>query len=511
MVSDNECVNIYVESRSSLDDCDMNNRRPLACNAVLYCLFAAAVPNPAAAQQPPPTFPSPTPRPATQGSTAAGTFLGGVPSGTSTGAAITITVVDAIVRALEHNLGVLAAEQSLGRAQGARWRALAELLPNVNGRVSETRQEINLAAFGFSGGPGSPFADIPSIVGPFNVFDARVYLSQSILDFGALNGARAEAHNLEAARLTYRSARDFVIHVAGNLYVQALAASARVDAARAQQQTAQALYNQALDLKQSGVIAGIDVLRAEVQLNAQTQRATSAVNEFEKSKLQLARVMGLALGQPFALDANLPELPSNDVSLDAAVELAYKTRPDYLAALERVRAAEAERQSVVGSALPSVRVNADYGAIGLTPGDAQGTFAVTGAVNVPIFQGGRTRGRLLEADADLRNRRNEAEDLKASIYYEVRGAFLDIEATAQQLSVAGKARDLAGQQLTQARDRFAAGVASNIEVVQAQDAVAIASEQFIAAQYGYALAKGALVRGLGSSQEALRQLLGGVR
>ena len=428
MLSDDECANIYVETRSSLDDCDMNNRRHLACTAVLCFLFAAVVTIPAAAQQQPPTFPSPAPHPVTPGSMTTGTFLGGVPSGTSTGAAITITVVDAIVRALEHNLGVLAAEQSLGRAQGARWRALADLLPNVNGRVSETRQEINLAAFGFGSSPGTPFEGLPSIVGPFNVFDARVYLSQSILDFGALNGARAEAHNLEAARLTYRSARDFVIHVAGNLYIQALAASARVDAARAQQQTAQALFNQALDLKQSGVIAGIDVLRAEVQLNAQTQRATSAVNEFEKSKLQLARVMGLPLGQPFALDANLPELPANDVSLDAAVELAYRTRPDYLAALERVR-----------------------------------------------------------------------------------GAFLDIEATAQQLSVAGKARDLAGQQLTQARDRFAAGVASNIEVVQAQDAVAVASEQFIAAQYGYTLAKGALVRGVGSSQEALRQLLGGVR
>jgi len=302
-----------------------------------------------------------------------------------------------------------------------------------------------------------------------------------------------------------------VIHVAGNLYIQALAASARVDAARTQQQTAQALYNQSLDLKQGGLIAGIDVLRAEVQLNAQTQRATAAVNEFEKAKLQLARVMGLPLGQPFTLDANLPDLPNADMSLEAAVDLAYRTRHDYLAALERVRGAEAERQSVAGSALPSVRVNADYGAIGLSPADAQGTFAVMGAVNVPIFQGGRTRGRLLEADADVRTRRAEAEDLKASIYYEVRAAFLDLEATAQQLAVAGKARDLAGQQLTQARDRFAAGIASNIEVVQAQDAVAVASEQFISAQYGYTLAKGALVRGVGSSEEALRQLLGGAR
>jgi outer membrane protein TolC len=136
---------------------------------------------------------------------------------------------------------------------------------------------------------------------------------------------------------------------------------------------------------------------------------------------------------------------------------------------------------------------------------------VSGAVIVPIFQGGRIRGRLLEADADLRGRRAEAEDLKASIYYEVRTAFLDLEATSQQLAVAGKARDLAAEQLTQARDRFAAGVASNIEVVQAQDAVAVATEQFISAQYGYDLAQGALIRGVGTEEDALRLLLGGRR
>jgi len=492
----------------------MNNRRYLRRTSRLFVVLGAALTlSTIAAGQtlPPPTFSNPPLRPTPQAPLPQGTFLGGVPTGTSTGAVVTISIVDAILRALEHNLGVLTAEEAVGRAQGARWRALAELLPNVNGRVSETRQILNLAAFGFSGGPGTPFEGIPPLVGPFNVFDARVYLSQSVLDLGALNNKRAEEHNVEAARLSHQSARDFVIHVAGNLYIQALAASSRVDSARTQQQTAQALYNQALDLKQSGVIAGIDVLRAEVQLNAQTQRATIAVNEFEKAKLSLARAIGLPLGQPFALDSNLPELPASDMSLDSAVELAYRTRPDYLAALERIRSAEAERESVRGTNLPSVRVTADYGAIGLAAADAQATYAVMGAVNVPIFQGNRTKGRLLEVDADLRNRRAEAEDLKASIYYEVRGAYLDIEATAQQLSVAGKARDLAAEQLTQSRDRFAAGVASNIEVVQAQDAVAVASEQFIAAQYGYVLAQGALVRGVGSSQEALRQLLGGLR
>ena len=113
-------------------------------------------------------------------------------------------------------------------------------------------------------------------------------------------------------------------------------------------------------------------------------------------------------------------------------------------------------------------------------------------MNVPIFDGGRTHGRVLQAEADLRQRRAEADDLKAAIYYEVRTAFLDLEATAQQLQVATTGRELAAQQLTQARDRFAAGVASNIEVIQAQEAVALATEQFISARYGYTLAKGAL-------------------
>jgi outer membrane protein TolC len=486
-------------------------RRPVLLLFLAACLLAS---QPTSAQVPTSAAPPPPAPVAVRSQPLAvppGTFLGGVPTGQLTADVVKISVVNAISRALEHNLGVLTAEQNVGRAQGARTRILSELLPNVNGRVGETRQTINLAAFGFSGGPGSPFGDIPTIVGPFNVFDARIILSQSVVDFGALNSSRAEAHNLAAARLTFRSARDYVIHVAGNLFVQALAASARADAARTQQETAQTLQQQALDLKQSGLIAGIDVLRAEVQLSTQTQRTTIAVNEFEKSKLQLARVIGLPLGQHFDLDPALPDLPAADMSIEDAVALGYKTRPDYQAALERVSAAESTRRSIIGDALPSVRVNADYGAIGLTPSDARSTFAVTGAVAVPIFQGGRTRGRLLEADADIRSRRAEAEDLKAAIYYEVRAAFLDLDATARQLALAVKSRDLANQQLTQARDRFAAGVANNVEVVQAQDAVAVATEQFISAQYGYDLAKGALIRGTGTSEEMLRQFLGGSR
>ena len=221
--------------------------------------------------------------------------------------------------------------------------------------------------------------------------------------------------------------------------------------------------------------------------------------------------MGLPAGQAFTLSQDLPYLPAPDMTLEQALDQAYKTRPDYMAAQERLAAAEAQRRAAAGELLPSVRVSADYGRIGLTPADSEATYSLSGTVNVPIFNGGRTRGRLLEADAELRTRRSEVEDLKAGVDYDVRSALLDLKASDEQLQVATRSRDLAQQQLTQARDRFAAGVASNIEVVQAQEAVATSSEQYISALYSFNIAKALLARGMGIAEAAARQYLGGVR
>jgi outer membrane protein TolC len=432
-------------------------------------------------------------------------FLGGVPTGTATADPVALTIGDAIARALRYNLGLLNAERAIDRARSAKERELADLMPGVSGRVAETRQKVNLAAFGFSFDRlGLPVpAGLPTVVGPFNTFDARVSVTQSVVDFKALNDLRAETHNAAAAEHSYRSARDLVVLVAGNAYLQAIAASARADSARAQLRTAEALQRQAVSLKESGLIAGIDLLRAEVQLSTERQRATAAENDFEKAKLQLARLIGLPVGQTIALSNQLPALPTPDLTLEQALDRAYATRQDYQAALERVKAAEASRRAIAGEALPSVRVNADFGDIGSTPGDARGTFMVSGALNIPIFQGGRTRARLAEADADIKARRAEAEDLRAGIYYDVRSAYLDLRATTDQLTVASRARELADQQLTQARDRFAAGIADNVQVIQAQEAVTIASEQYIAAQYGNIVAKALLVRGLGVAEDAI--------
>ena len=432
-------------------------------------------------------------------------FAGGVPQGPPTADILQLSVVDVIHRALERNLGVLMAEQSQTHAGGVRWVALSQMLPNLNARVGESRQRNNLEAFGL------PVATtgFPRIVGPFNIFDARVYLTQSLVDLRALNETRAEGHNVEAARYSYKSARDLVVLVAANAYLQTLASAARADSARAQLQTAQALYTQAQDLKQGGIIAGIDVVRSEVRLNTDRQRATSSQNDFEKAKLQLARVIGLPVGQPFMLNAQLPNVPLPDMTVEQALEQAYKERPDYLAAQQRVKAAEATRAAAFSELLPSVRLTADYGAIGLTAPGALVTYSVAGAINIPIFQGGRTQGRIAQADADLRDRRAEAEDMRAEIYYDVRTAFLDLQATGEELQVAARSRDLAGQELTQARDRFAAGVASNIELVQAQQSVTEAEEQYIDALLGFDVSKAVLARSLGDAEAAVQRMLGG--
>jgi len=211
----------------------------------------------------------------------------------------------------------------------------------------------------------------------------------------------------------------------------------------------------------------------------------------------------------FELSQEIPFVPVPEMTLEEALARAYRERPDYLAAQERVQEAESARKAIVGEGLPSLRVTADYGAIGLQISSSLPTFSVVGALSVPIFEGGRVQGRLAQADSELRTKRAQAEDTKAEIYYDVRTAFLDLKATEEELQTATRARELADLQLTQSRDRFAAGVTSNIEVVQSQEVVAQASEQYIAALYGFNVAKAVLARSLGTAEEAVARYLGG--
>lgn len=430
-------------------------------------------------------------------------FSGGVPSGRPAEGILALTLAEAIERGLKYNLGLVLGQQGTRTAEAVRLRALSGLLPNASIHVSETAQQINLAALGFSGFPG-----IPQIIGPFSVVDARAFVTQPVLDLAARYGARAESAGVKAAQFSYEDARDIAVLTVAYLYLQAVAGQARIEAVRAQFATAEALYKRAADMKSAGVVAGIDVLRAQVEMQAQQQRLIYFRNEFEKQKLNLARAIGLPVGQQFNLSDPLSYTPPPALTFEQAVEEAYRSRSDYRRALELVSAAESARRAAQAERYPTVSLDGNYGAIGRSPGQSHGTFVAAASLTIPVFQGERVKAAVLEADARLEQRRAELEDLRAAIYYQVRTAFLDLTAAGEQVQVARSAADLAAQQLAQAQDRFAAGVVNNVEVVQAQEAVATANDNYINGLYGYSLGKASLARALGGAEKRAKQFLG---
>jgi len=430
-----------------------------------------------------------------------GALSGSVPQGKATDTAIPLTFKDAIDLGLKNNLGVLLQSDNTIAARGQKWKELSELLPNVNAEVTENVAQDNLAARGLR------FPGFPTIVGPYGFFDARVYLKQTVFDFSDLERLRAAKANEEVAKHSYKDARDLVVLSVGNAYLLALAAAARVETAEAQVQTGQALYEKAADQLKAGVSPAIDSLREKVELQSRQQQAIVARNNFAKQKLALIRAIGLPVGQQITLTDKAPYEPLAAWDLETSLKRAYLTRSDYLAAAQQVRAAELLRKSATAEHFPSAFISANYGDLGITPGQSHGTYAVSGGIHIPIFAGGKARADALQYEAQLKQSQQQLDNLRAQIEYEVRVALLDLNAAAEQVEVARSSVDLAEQTMTQARDRFTAGVTDNLEVVQAQEAVAAANESYISSLYSHNLAKVELARAVGFAEEGVRQYL----
>ena len=428
-------------------------------------------------------------------------YTGSVAQGTAKPEVVSLTFQDAIDLALKNNLGVLLQSYNTIAARGQKWKELSELLPNVTARVSESVVQENLAAQGLR------FPGFPTVVGPFGFSDARVYLSQSILNLKALNRERGAREDERAAQFSYKDARDLVVLATGNAYLQALSGGARVETAEAQMQTAQALYGKATDQQNAGLSPAIDTLRAQVEFQNRQQQLIVARNDFAKQKLALVRAIGLPVGQEIALTSKAPYDAIATLGIEGSLQRAYASRSDYLAAAQQVRAAEYYRKGASSEYFPTIDMTADYGDLGINFGNSHGTFTVAGRLNIPIFQGGKVHADVLRSEATLRQARAQLDNLRGQIEYEVRSALLDIEAADQQVQVARSSVDLSEQTLLQARDRFSAGVTDNLEVVQAQQTVAGAHESYISSLYAHNLAKIELVRAMGYAEQGVMQYL----
>jgi outer membrane protein TolC len=207
------------------------------------------------------------------------------------------------------------------------------------------------------------------------------------------------------------------------------------------------------------------------------------------------------------LSDTAPYAPLAAMTVEQALQRAYAARTDFQAAQQQVRAAEFSRKAATAEYYPSLGVGGDFGAAGVNLGDSHGVFQVGATLTIPIFQGGKVHGNVLQAEGSLRQSRQQLESLRGQIDYDVRTALLDLASAADQVEVARSSVDLANQTLTQAQDRFTAGVTDNLEVVQAQESVASANENYIASLYAHNLAKVELARAIGFAEEGVRLYL----
>ena len=434
-------------------------------------------------------------------------FTGSEPEGTATSEVLQLTFQDAIDRGLRNNLGLLLSGDQTIMARGERWKELSNLLPNLQARLQEDVQTQSLTALGLKSNV-FPFP-IPRVIGPFNYFDARASLSQSIFNFRDLEQERAASERLKSAQYSYKDARELVVLAVGNAYLLAIATAARIETADAQVNNAQALYGKAADQQKAGLSPAIDTLRSQVELQTRQQQLIAARNDFAKQKLSLARIIGLPPGQEFLLTEKAPFQALAPLPVEVYLQRAYISRSDYQAAQAQVRAAELSHRGAAAGRYPTLGVDANYGDVGVTPAHSNGTWQVNGALNIPIFAGGKVHSDVLEADAQLKQARSQLGDLRGRIDYEVRSALLDLNSAADQVEVARSSVELAEEALTQSRDRFSAGVADNLEVVQAQEAVAGAHESYIQSLYAHNLAKVELAHAIGDAEQGVRRYLKG--
>ncbi|MGA9542909.1 MAG: TolC family protein [Candidatus Sulfotelmatobacter sp.] len=466
---------------------------------VLVCGAATSL-----AQTETPPGPS-TPGQQIPGTTGVSPFAASVPAKLVPGV-LSLSFQDAIDRGLKQNLGLLLSHADVRSARGERWQQLSALLPHVSGAPYVDASKINLPELGLTSLDGIP---IPPSVGPFSYFDARASVTQTLFDWKSINAARAANQSAKSADYTFKDARDLVVLAVGYTYLQAIADEARIETAEAQVKTAQALYDQATDQVNAGTSPDIDGLRTKVELQTRQQQLIQAKNNFAIQKLTVARVIGLAPGQEFEFADKSPYQALEALTVDQALGRAYASRSDYQAAISDVRAAEFSRKAALAGYFPSLSFNADYGRGGSHPSTATPVSDVRGTLSIPIFQGGSVHADVLQADAKLEQSRERLESLRAQIDSDVRAALLNLQSSSDQVNVARSNIDLAEETLTQSRDRFSAGVTDSVEVVQSQEAVASAHEQYISSLYSYNYAKISLIRALGIAEQGVREYFKG--
>ncbi|HTQ53815.1 MAG TPA: TolC family protein [Bryobacteraceae bacterium] len=429
----------------------------------------------------------------------------------------------------EGNTYIQLAAENLKQAKSRSQEARSALLPDVEAQAIQTTAMKSLAALGLDlatsqtllgaennlTGVLAPtekellnniITNIPRVVGPFNSVDVRARVTQSVFDLGNIRRYQASRAAVRAVRQDSNNTNDTVSATVAKAYLAALRSDADVEAYQANVALAEAVLKQAENQKNAGTGTGIEVTRAKVQLSNEKQHLLVVQNEHNKAYLQLLRVMGLNLATEMELTDKLSYEATDAITVEQAQAEAVKNRPDIKAQGEREAAARLNANSVKFERMPSLVAFADYGTTG-TNGDTVSLLPTRDygfGIRVPVFDGGRRDARRAETASQFRQERIRTNDLHEQIELEIRTALDTLHSAEEQLKVAEEGLTLSDSELTQARRRYAAGVASSLEVTDAQTRHERAQDNRIAALFAYNVARIDLGHAMGNVRRVIQ-------
>jgi len=390
-------------------------------------------------------------------------------------------------------LAGLRTDESRARVTQAR----SGLLPSISLGGSWANRTLNPKALGFS------FPGVPSLIGPFDVVDGRVQLQQTLFDFSNLKHVSAAKSQVTASVAEGSATMEASAQNVAIAYARSIRSVAVVAARQADSTLAAELVKLAIAQQQAGVSASIDVTRAKTQLAESAGRLILATSQLERNKIDLARTLGIDPSTSIELTDTLSEqLGAADVPADrnAAVTQAIAARPDLAAEVARGHAARTAASAISAERLPRLGVAADYGLSGNQFPDAISTRSVSVQVSLPVLDGWRREGRLAEQRAVAQEFDVRVKDLRQQVAADVDRALLDLRSAAAQQMITRERLQLATEEVSQARQRFQAGVAGNIEVINAQEDLVRAREADIDARFGALAARISLAGSVGTAR-----------
>ena len=400
---------------------------------------------------------------------------------------------------------VALAQESIVQAQRRVAEAKAAFLPNLDTTIAERRQTTNLQAFGL--GISLPVAgfSLPTIVGPYTIFDARASVQQAVMNFSDMKKYQASKANLAAIRSDMDTTKLQVSDDVAHQYLLCLRSDAVRDTARANVELSEALLKLAQRQKGAGVGTGIDVTRAEVQLANDRQRMIHADNDRNLSQLQLLKTMGLRLDAAVEFTDKLVFKAVDIAAAESLLEQARKARPELKTQLQRETAARLSYSAVKAESLPTLGAGADYGAIGPDVAASRATYTMGVSLKVPLFDGFRRQARREETFSQYRQEQTRTRDMGQQIELQVRAALETLRSAAAEVDASTNGLSLAENELAQARRRYEAGVSTSLEVTDTQTRLQRARYNQVIALYDYNAARLDLASATGNIGDYLNQ------